>query len=253
MHRWDQVGGLRMHARTLAECPRAAGAEPLPKVVLVHGLGISSRYMVPMLRRLAGDHHVWAPDLPGIGHSARPPRPLSLAQLADVLVAWMDVVGLDRPALLGHSLGCQVAGHLADRHPRRVSALVLASPSRDPQARWPWQHAWRLIADAPREAPELLPIAVTDYLRAGPRRMWRTLREAMDTDAAARLSRIDHPTLVVRGERDPIVSGQWAVAITRLLHAGTLVTLPGAPHAVNYTTASDLADVVRPFLASHAR
>lgn len=248
--RWDRVGDLRVHSRVPAAAPRAATAGPRPVLVLVHGLGVSSRYMTRLLRLLADEHQVLAPDLPGFGRSSRPPRPLTLSELADVLVAWMDAVGIGRAALLGHSLGCQVVAHVADRHPTQISCLVLASPCRDPSARRPWQQAWRLLRDGPREAPSLLPLAVGDYLRAGPRRMWSTLRESMRTDAAHRLSRLTVPVLVVRGDRDPVVSAAWAGRIAEMT-GGELVTLTGAPHAVNWTTAEALAAAVRPFLAEH--
>ncbi|MFC9974871.1 alpha/beta fold hydrolase [Spirillospora sp. NPDC127200] len=245
-HRWDRVGTLRMHARALG----SPSASPL---VLVHGLGISGRYMVPLMRLLADEHYVLAPDLPGIGASDRPRAPLDVAGLADALAAWTRVVGLRRPALLGHSLGCQVVAHVADRHPDRVSRLVLAGPGRDPAAASPVRQALRLLADVPREAPSLIPLAAFDYLRAGPWRMWRTLRASLDTDAADRLRRIPHPALVVRGGRDPIASPEWARAIADLLPDGTAVTIGGAPHAVNYTTPRALAEAVRPFLADGRR
>ncbi len=155
-------------------------------------------------------------------------------------------------SLLGHWLGCQVAVHIADRHPDRVAWLVLASPCRDPEARWPWQQAVRLVLDAPRETPSFLPIAAAaDYLRAGPARMWRALREAMTTDASDRLRRVAAPTLVVRGERDPVVSAPWARQVTDLLARGRLLTLPGAPHGLPFSAARQLVETARPFLLLH--
>src|SRR5687767_14905256 len=61
--RWYEVHDLRMHA--------LVSTEPVPRdrlpVVLVHGLGVSSRYMVPIARHLAPDFRVFAPDLQGFG------------------------------------------------------------------------------------------------------------------------------------------------------------------------------------------
>ena len=72
-------------------------------MVLVHGLGVSSRYMLPTLALLAPRARVFAPDLPGFGHSTKPPHTLSLAELADSLADWMSATGLDRAVLLGNS------------------------------------------------------------------------------------------------------------------------------------------------------
>lgn len=54
--------------------------------------------------------------------------------------------------------------------------------------------------------------------------MWRILGDAMGSDATRRLPRIEHRTLVVRGDRDVVVSAEWARAVADLLPAGRLVT-----------------------------
>ena len=241
---WTVVDGLRMHAR-VSDQRAPAGA---PAVVLVHGLAMSGRYMVPTLLGLAPWHRVYAPDMPGLGESDRPPRQLSLSEHADFLAGWMDSVGLDRAALLGNSLGCQVIVRFAIRHPGRLTKAVLVAPTIEPLARSPLRQAWRLLLDAPHEAPSMLLIAVREYLHVGPRRTWGALKEAIQAHVEERLPGVQAPTLVVRGERDPIVPERWAVAVARLLPRGRLVVIPGAPHAVNYSAAGALVRAVRPFL-----
>lgn len=125
---WTRVGGLRVHAR--------ASGGPAPEertaVVLVHGLIVSSRYMVPTAERLALHRRVFAPDLPGFGRSERPLEPLDVAALADALSDWMGQVGLERATLVGNSMGCQVIADLAVRHPGRVEQAVLQGPTMNP-------------------------------------------------------------------------------------------------------------------------
>ncbi len=65
--RFDVVNGCGMFARVCT----SAGADRLP-FVLVHGLSMSSRYLVPVARRLARGYRVYAPDLPGYGKSQHP-------------------------------------------------------------------------------------------------------------------------------------------------------------------------------------
>lgn len=256
--RWDVVDGLRLYSRVLG-ARETVRPGPAPPVVLVHGLGMSSRYMEPLLHRLSARYRVYAPDLPGIGRSDAPPQLLGPAQRAGVLRGWMRVVGLERPALLAHSAGCEVARQVAEQDADRVSCLILVSPAPDPSRRHIPQQASRLLLDGFREAPSLLLLAVRDYTDAGPRRMLhivrtalhhnRHLRRATRTGAADR--RIAPPTLVVLGQRDPVVSQQWARTVAGLATEGTLVTVPDAPHALNYTAAPALADVVEPFLSRH--
>ncbi len=89
-------------------------------VVLVHGLSVSSRYMVPTAVRLARDYHVYLPDLPGFGKSAKPSHILTVAELADALADWMQVMELPPAVLLGNSLGCQIIVNFALTWEREV-------------------------------------------------------------------------------------------------------------------------------------
>jgi pimeloyl-ACP methyl ester carboxylesterase len=61
-----------------------APARSLP-VVLVHGIGVASRFMVPIAELLAPYHRVYAPDLPGFGKSGKPAHALNLIELTDAL------------------------------------------------------------------------------------------------------------------------------------------------------------------------
>ena len=93
-----------MHARvSLDPVPR----DRLP-VILVHGLGMSSRYMIPLAQHLAPHVRVYAPDLPGFGSSDKPREVLTVRELADALAAWMRAIGVERAVFIGNSLGCEV-------------------------------------------------------------------------------------------------------------------------------------------------
>src|SRR5437660_2377130 len=83
---WTDTLIGRIHARV--------GGEALdgPPVVLVHGMVISSRYMVPTALELAPLCPVYAVDLPGYGDSVKPHAILGLPELADALAAWMDAM-----------------------------------------------------------------------------------------------------------------------------------------------------------------
>ena len=101
-----EVLGLRMHVR------EAGAGEP---VLLLHGLGVSGRYFMPLACVLAARRHVIVPDLPGWGQSARPSRPLGVGGAADVLAGLLHRRGQDAVAIVANSFGCQVALMLAQR------------------------------------------------------------------------------------------------------------------------------------------
>jgi 2-hydroxy-6-oxonona-2,4-dienedioate hydrolase len=238
------VDGVRMHARV-----SGGGVACGPPVVLVHGLVVSGRYMVPLLEDLARSHAVYAPDLPGFGRSEGPARVLDVVDLADALAAWMRAVGLRRAALVGNSMGCQVIAWLVLRHPGLVERVVLQGPVMDPLARGMPRHIGRFLLDAAREPPSLTAIEALDLLRAGAGRSLRTFRHALEDPIEERLPKVRVPALVVHGSRDRISPRPWAEEVVRLLPDGRLVVLPGAPHAANYSAPAELARVVRSFLA----
>lgn len=241
---WTPVGGLRMHARVSS----GAAPEGSPAVILVHGLVVSSRYMVPALRGLAPFHPVYAPDLPGFGESEKPTRVLGVRGLSDALAAWMRTVGLRSAALVGNSMGCQVIVELVLRHPGLVEKVVLQGPTMDPRARNAPQQIWRLLLDTLRESPSLLPIELRDFLAAGAGRSWRTFRYALKDPVEEKLPEVCVPALVVSGSRDPISPRRWAEEVARLLPQGRLAVVPGAPHAANYSAPVEFTRAVRAFL-----
>jgi pimeloyl-ACP methyl ester carboxylesterase len=241
--RWADIGGLRIHARvTLGPTDSRA-----PIVVLVHGVGVASPYFVPTMKQLAPHFQVFAIDLPGFGRSDKPPHTLSIAALADALAAWLRVVGLERPIVLGNSVGCQVAVDFAARYPEHLSCLILAGPTMDPAARTAWQQIVRWLRNARSERLSQVPLSVRDYWQCGLRRLIGTFRSALQDRIEEKLPHLRVPTLVVRGGKDPIVPQRWCEEAVRLLPRGRLVVIPGAGHTVNYNSPVELARVVREF------
>src|SRR3954454_10274325 len=122
---WALVDGLPVFARISVD--RAPPTAPV--VVMVHGLIVSSRYMIPTAKLLDPYCRVFIPDLPGYGHSAEPPRHLDVPGLADALAGWMRAMRLPRAVLLGNSFGCQIVVDLDVFHRRIVELVTLVRPT----------------------------------------------------------------------------------------------------------------------------
>jgi 2-hydroxy-6-oxonona-2,4-dienedioate hydrolase len=252
-HALRQARSFRVRAGRWRMAGRVLGREGAPPVVLVHGLGMSGLYLLPTALLLADAFEVWVPDLPGFGGSPPPERAPGVEGLADALAAFIGVTARAPVALLGNSLGCQVIVDLAARRPELASSLVLAGPTIQPARRSARAQVLRLARDVPREAPSLAALGAVDYLRAGPIRFWRTFRAALADPIEEKAARVPHPTLVVRGGRDPVVPGGWAERLARSFPRGAFAEVPGAPHAVNYSAAGALVRVAGPFLAGGLR
>jgi pimeloyl-ACP methyl ester carboxylesterase len=167
-------------------------------LVLLHGLAVSHRYMMPLAARLAGHYPVHVVDLPGFGLSSEPGWVLDVAEHAAHLAAWLETAGLPPVVVVGNSFGCQVAAELAVRHPDRVGGLVLVGPTMDPPARTAARQILRWLGDTAREGPLQLPILLRDVRDAGPHRVAVTLAHALRDPIERKLPLVGGPALVTR-------------------------------------------------------
>jgi pimeloyl-ACP methyl ester carboxylesterase len=119
--RFIDVPGARLHVRE-------AGSGPA--ILMIHGLaGQMAHFSYGLLDRLAADHRVVIVDRPGAGYSTRAAgASANLSAQASALSALIATLQLDRPLVVGHSLGGAVALALALEHPGRVGALALIAP-----------------------------------------------------------------------------------------------------------------------------
>jgi pimeloyl-ACP methyl ester carboxylesterase len=97
-----------------------------PMILLHGGLG-SGEMFGPILPVLAANHQVIAPDLQGHGRTADIDRPIDVRLMADDVAALIDHLGLEKPDVVGYSLGGGVAFFTAVKYPDKVGKLVMAS------------------------------------------------------------------------------------------------------------------------------
>jgi non-heme chloroperoxidase len=264
-------------------CVLGAGS-PL---VLVHGVGCSHRDWLPVARRLARRHCVLAWDARGHGRCRPVLGTITLARLAEDLAEMIEQFGLDRPVLVGHSMGALVLMQYLHAHgSRRVGAVALV----DQSPRIVTDDEWRLglfggcsaamlaglIAGARRDLPETLlnelgaiggpwlkrhlrPEASLGKLVR--RRLGRIdvqplldLAESMaQADFRASLARLDAPLLVVLGARSPHYAGVPLEAWYRhtVKHAEVSI-YAHAGHSPHVSEPLRFARELERFIADHA-
>jgi pimeloyl-ACP methyl ester carboxylesterase len=240
------VDGATIHSRETADAAAADG----PHIILVHGVGATARYFVPLLRELDGRTPAAAVELPGIGASSSSELPGDVPAQADVLAAWLRATGRAPAVLVGNSMGAQTVVELAVRHPRLAARLVLIGPTMDPAARTPLRQIGRLLVDATVERPSLIAVTLSDTFRTRRRAVYRYFLAALDHHIEARVPLVSVPILVIRGRRDPVVPRRWARALASAAPQGRFVEVPGAAHATHHGRPRLVADLLLEFISA---
>jgi pimeloyl-ACP methyl ester carboxylesterase len=239
-------------------------------VVFVHGLSSWMGFWEYQVPALAPTHRVLALDLPGYGASGRPDAPYTPPWYADLIVSWLDELGVERATVVGHSMGGQIAMHLALRSPDKVERLVLAAPAgfekfRQGASRWmkDYWHEERALEANEDELRSTFTTMVFNNVDAGVERLLeervrmqshasfqgtsvavsRSIAGIPDHPVRDRLTEITQPTLVVFGTDDrmipnPIFTGgrtrKVAYEGVSLMPDADLVLLKGAGHTVHH-------------------
>src|SRR3984893_19153139 len=115
---YAEVNGINLYFET-----HGAGR---PLILLHGGLG-SGEMFGPVLPTLGERHQVIAVDLQGHGRTADIDRPMDMRFMADDIAALINHLGLDKPDLVGYSLGGGVAHHTAAKYPARLGRRVLGA------------------------------------------------------------------------------------------------------------------------------
>jgi pimeloyl-ACP methyl ester carboxylesterase len=254
-------------------------------VVLIHGMAGCSETWDAVLERLAAHCTVVAPDLLGHGESAKPRGDYSLGAHASGIRDLLIALGHERATIVGQSFGGGVAMQFAYQHPERCERLVLVASGGLGQEvamllrglTFPGtEHLLPLACNRPvRDAG----VAVTGWLeRIGVRpvpavaEMWRsfaslsdgstreafvhTLRSVVDihgqrVSATDRLYlAADVPTLIVWGDRDPIIPFDHALAAHEAIAGSRLEVFEGVGHYPHCEQPDRFVEVLADFLAT---
>jgi 2-succinyl-6-hydroxy-2,4-cyclohexadiene-1-carboxylate synthase len=229
---------------------QSLGHTSLPTLVFLHGFLGRGADWLPIAEDLSSDYHCLLPDLPGHGANTNldPALPLTFDLLAGGLSATLDSAGIERPALIGYSLGGRLALHYACTRGDRLSALVIESAS--PGLRTEAERSDRRALDDERAArlraagmkafletwyradlwaslrarPDLLSTLIDDRRAADPLPAARALTDLSPGRSAPVwdcLPALRIPVLLLSGDLDP--------AYTRILSEAAGL-IPGSTH-----------------------
>jgi pimeloyl-ACP methyl ester carboxylesterase len=221
-------------------------------LLLLHGLSGSCHWWNRNLPELAGEFRVIVPDLIGFGRSRPAGRLPSIAEVAVVLLGWLETVDAAPLTLVGHSMGGQIGIHLAVAAPERFERLVLVDSAGIPRPLGP-RSVLRFAAEVGPlwrwGDPSFLPVIARDAWVAGPRVLLRALTHILDDDVRPLLPLLRIPTLIIWGERDTLIPLSDAMEFRRRIPEARLAVLRGAAHNPMVDRPADFNRLLRRFVA----
>lgn len=268
------ANGIRMHY-TRAGAPRG------PELVLLHGYSDNGRCWTPVAQALEDDYDIVMIDARGHGLSEAPEQGYGAGVMADDVKGACDALGLERPVLMGHSMGAITAMAAAGKYPERFRAVILEDPvfrtAEEDEAQRREFEARQARGEAPRgpglmEMRELTHEEIVAIGRQqspkwpeaelGP---WATSKQQISANLLkARfergepwqeiLPRITVPVMVLVPDvaLGGMTSPSGAALAGTLLEHGETVEVPGAGHNVRREQFEAFMEAVRAFLKRHA-
>ena len=266
---WVTIDGMRL--RHLDVAPSSGRADG-PPLLVIPGHTARIEGFVELVPALARRRRVLVLDLPGSGESAKPDRHYDLRLYEDVLVGYLDRLGVDQAVPVGGSLGGNLVLRLGYRFPDRFPRLVLWAPG----SAWNAQPALaavtdRLLADGPLGRALFWPTVRIqsrfwydpefEHRRAHLDETFAYYRRVMSTGflrmywgmAADQLRRslfdlapdVHQPTLLMWGDHDHGANmGEGVARLHQLLPNSRLHVFPGRRHSLEAECPADLAEQI---------
>jgi pimeloyl-ACP methyl ester carboxylesterase len=214
---YAEVNGIKLYYET-----HGAGRP----MILLHGGLMSGEMFGPVLPLLAERHQVVTVDLQGHGRTADIDRPIDVALMAGDIAALIDHLRLDKPDIVGYSLGGGVAMHTAAQYPTKIRRLVAASANIRPDAIYPEMRVQQgQVGAAAAEFMKDTPMYQM-YQRVAPRpedfpRLLDKIGASMakDFDFAEEVRGLQVPTLIVAADADMAPPSHY-VEVFKLLGGG---------------------------------
>jgi pimeloyl-ACP methyl ester carboxylesterase len=238
-----------------------SGPTSAPTLLYLHGTFLGNLWL-EFHQTLSQNFHIFAPDIPGFGLTGRPDWMRDMSDYILYFRDLLDELGLDKPMVVGHSLGGWMAAELAVWYPERLKKLVLSNAVGIRVKGTPIAH---IFAMNPQEllsacfdnfaaAMPLMPSEMNvDYLLSQYRQ--RTTLASLawnpgyDPKLERRLQRVKCPTLIIWGKNDRLVPAAYGDVFHRLLANSELVKLDGTGHMPMFEMPAEWSRHIAEFLS----
>lgn len=217
-------------------------------LVFIHGFCDSLELWSEFVKPFTTEFRVITPDLPGFGKSALLPVPFTLDDVGDALSSWLTDLGVEKPILVGHSLGGYVSLSMLERHAGQLSGIALFHSTSYADSEERKKVRDKVIAFVGEQGvapfvetfvPGLFADKSDPAIPGTRERTLKTNREALIAYAAAMRDRPDRtrvvastekPVLFLGGMKDSLIPVQDLRRIVQQAPKSELFELPAAAH-----------------------
>lgn len=218
------------------------GANRGTPLILLPGIADSWRIFEPLLAELPKNVHAYALSPRGYGNSDRPTTGYRTQDFREDLRLFMDALQIPKAIIVGASSGGFAARSFAATHPERAAGLVLLDspatlagrPNPFAELKDPINPVFvKGFAESvlSRSAPaEALASMIAENLKV-PARVWQENSNGLlEEKFPGELAKIQAPTLIVWGDRDPIITDEDQLALAEAIKGSKLIAHPGSGH-----------------------
>ncbi len=220
-------------------------------VIFIHGWLGSWRYWVPVMDDLSREFRTYALDLWGFGDSDKSKERYNLDRYTDLILSFMDELGIWQAPVVGHTLGAAIAAKLAAQQPDRVSKVMAVGLPLKPDginrrllSAGPNDAMARLFWHRQRPYPEV-EMAVS---KTAEHAIALSIQTVAQLDLRTILDEIDVPLLTVYGERDNVIDPNQADELERNHYAARAIVLSKSHHFPMLDETAKFARLLRDFM-----
>ena len=229
-------------------------------IILLHGIADSWRIFGPLLAELPHNVHAFALSQRGHGDSDKPASGYRTRDFVEDLRLFMDALQIPKAIIVGASSGGFAARNFAATHPERTAGLILLGvPATLAGRPNPFTDLKDLIdpgfvksfSESVLSRPaavEALDSMVAENLKA-PARVWlETSNGLFEETFPDELAKIQAPTLIVWGDRDPIITNEDQLALAEAIKGSKLTLHPGSGHMLYWEEPTLIAEDIVTFI-----
>lgn len=238
-----------------------------PAMVLMHGWGCNLTTVRSIAATASRTHTVYNLDMPGFGQSPEPVEVWGVEEYARLVERFMQLEGIERPVLAGHSFGGRVAIVLGAKGAVKPDCLVMIDAA-GIKPRRSLRYYWKIYTF--KALKRLAPLAMgkeraqrliddmrsrrgsSDYANSTPR-MRAIMSRVVNQDLTHLLKDVKVPTLLIWGEEDTATPLRDAKLMEKLMPDAGLVTFPGCGHYSFLDNPAQFAAVLNSFLISRLK